>query len=217
MGRQQEMVFRTWGGKRKGAGRKPKHGKPGSPHRRRPDFDGRHPVHVTLKAVRTMPNLRRRRVWSAVVYALAITLRRTDFRICHISIQRDHIHLIVEAENKAALARGLQGFQVSCAKQINGRMKRTGQVFADRYHMRVLTNPTMVRNAIRYVLNNARHHKERFAGLYDPCSSAKQFPGWIEQTALVRGPFFPVAYPKTYLLREGWRRLAPMSALEVPG
>jgi REP element-mobilizing transposase RayT len=218
MGRQREMVFRTWGGKRKGAGRKPKvPGKRGSPHRRRPDFDGRHPVHVTLKAVHTLPNLRRRRVWSAAVYALAITARRTDMRICHISIQRDHIHLIVEADNKVALARGLQGFQISCAKQINSRLGRSGRVFADRYHMRVLTNPTMVRNAIRYVLNNARHHEERFAGLFDPCSSARQFAGWIEAPRFVTGPFFLVAHPKTYLLRESWKRLAPLSAREVPG
>src|SRR5512134_1399202 len=80
--RQQEIVFRTWGGRRKGAGRKPSvPGKPGAKHRRRPDFDGRHPLHVTLRVTRELPNLRRRHVWQALVWALAVTARRDDMRV----------------------------------------------------------------------------------------------------------------------------------------
>jgi REP element-mobilizing transposase RayT len=71
-----------------------------------------------------LTNLRRRHVWQAVQYALAITARRTSFRICHVSIQRNHVHLIVEANDHVALARGLQGFQISCATQINARLGR---------------------------------------------------------------------------------------------
>jgi hypothetical protein len=62
-----------------------------------------------------------------------------------------------------------------------------------------------------------RHHGERFAGAFDPYSTAAQFPGWIESTALVRGPTLPVKYPKTFLLAQGWKRLGAISAWDVPG
>jgi REP element-mobilizing transposase RayT len=217
MARQGSFTFpSTHGGRRKGAGRKPRvPGRSSSPHKRRPAIDARHPQHVTLRV--RLSNLRRRQVSQATQYALAITARRTDLRICHVSIQRNHIHLICEAQDHMSLARGLQGFQISCAKQINARLGRTGQVFTDRYHARALTNPTMVRNAVRYVLNNARHHQERFAGLHDPFSTAKQFPGWREAQPFVQGPFLPVKYPRTFLLAESWKRVARPSAREIPG
>lgn len=50
---------------------------------------------------------------------LAFDEVRGAFRIIHISIQRTHVHLIVEADNKLALTRGMQSFLASAAKQIN--------------------------------------------------------------------------------------------------
>src|SRR5262245_49959249 len=41
------------GGKRKNAGRKPKNGKAGVPHRTRPKHAARYPLHLTLRAART--------------------------------------------------------------------------------------------------------------------------------------------------------------------
>ncbi len=49
---------RTWGGVRAGAGRPSKRARPNPAHSRRPDHDGRHPVHVTLRAVPDAPSLR---------------------------------------------------------------------------------------------------------------------------------------------------------------
>jgi hypothetical protein len=51
-------------------------------------------------------------------------------------VRRDAIHLVVEANDKLALARGMQGFQVSAARGINRAAKRSGRVFADRYRAR---------------------------------------------------------------------------------
>ena len=49
-GQQLELPRTNWGGRRRGAGRKPRPGgKTGAPHRRRPWHDRRHPVHVSLK------------------------------------------------------------------------------------------------------------------------------------------------------------------------
>ena len=48
-----------------------------------------------------------------------MTARRADFRICHVSIQATHVHLLVEADDRMALARGMQGFQIACARRFN--------------------------------------------------------------------------------------------------
>jgi putative transposase len=74
-------------------------------------------------------------------------------------VQGNHIHLIVEAENKRALARGMQGLQIRIAKGLNRVMKRRGKVFSDRYHAHILRTPTEVRNALRYVRENHRKHE----------------------------------------------------------
>ena len=56
-----------------------------------------------------------------------------DFRIVHISIQKNHIHLVVEAANKDALRRGMQRFAIRAARAINAAFNREGKVFAFRY------------------------------------------------------------------------------------
>src|SRR4029079_11013648 len=81
-------------------GRKPKGARAGSPHRKRRDLNARHPVHVVLRVVSAVDNLRRRATYKAVREATLTTARREDFRIVHLSIQRNHLHLLVEADHK---------------------------------------------------------------------------------------------------------------------
>jgi hypothetical protein len=88
-----EMTFWTHGGKRRGARRKPKGQRPGAAHAARPEHDPRHPVHVTMRVVGSAAGLRRRDTYLALREATIVTARREDFRITHMSIQRDHIHL----------------------------------------------------------------------------------------------------------------------------
>src|SRR5689334_1081215 len=160
------MVFRTHGGKRRGAGRKPNGSRSRERHEARHEHDPRHPVHVTIRIVGNVGGLRRRDIYLALREATIVTSKREDFRIAHMSIQRDHIHLIVEADHKTALSKGVQGFSISAARQINkaitarGGDRRTGKVISDRFHARPLTSPRAVRNAISYTLNNWRHHRE---------------------------------------------------------
>src|SRR5262249_56829010 len=96
---------------------------------------------------------------------------RARFRIVHVSIQRNHVHMLVEADSKLALARGMQGFQISAARNINTLLgpdkyrRRRGPVFADRYHLEVITSPRQARHALSYVLNNWRKHREDRSGL----------------------------------------------------
>jgi REP element-mobilizing transposase RayT len=233
--RQIELVFRTHGGKRPGAGRKPKGDRPGASHRARPVHDPRHPVHVTIRVVGSAAGLRCKNMYLAVREATIITAKREDFRIVQMSIQRDHLHLIVEATSRAALSRGVRGFSISAARQINkaftarGGDRRTGRVIGERFHARPLTSPRAVRNTLAYCLGNWRHHGEDRAPSartwkVDPYSSGALFAGWKE---LEGSPFFwplPPKYlplivlrPQTWLLRS-WDRFHPLiSAREVPG
>ena len=229
------MVFRTHGGKRRGAGRKPKGKRSSERHKARPEHNPRHPLHVTIRIVGNVNGLRRRDTYLALREATIVTAKRDDFRIVHMSVQRDHLHLIVEADSKQALSKGVQGFSISAARQINkaitarGGDRRTGKVISDRFHAHPLTTPRAVRNTIAYVLNNWKRHGEDRANFaqswrVDPFSSGALFAGWKE---LEGSPIFwplPPTYqplivfrPRTWLLRS-WNRFHPLiSVQEVPG
>src|SRR5438034_650599 len=92
-------------------GPKPKGRRAGSPHKVRPELKARNPVHVVLRVVSAVGSLRRRSTYKAVREATLTTARREDFRIVHLSIQRNHLHLLVEADHKGALASGMQAFR----------------------------------------------------------------------------------------------------------
>jgi putative transposase len=150
-----------WGGARKGAGRPRKDGtkplKPGVKHRVRPLLATRFPVHVTWRINREVWSLRSNRFFKRlerVMYAGG----KDDFRVVHYAFQKDHIHLIVEAFDRSALSRGMKGLGVRVARAVNRIMNRRGNVVPDRYHANILLNPTMVRNARRYLLKNAFKH-----------------------------------------------------------
>ncbi len=123
---QVEMVFRTHGGRRPGAGRKPKGARAGASHRARPEHDPRHPVHVTMRVVGSAAGLRCKDMYLAVREATIASAQREGFRIVQMSIQRDHLHLIVEADSRAALSSGVRGFSISAARQINKAFTERG-------------------------------------------------------------------------------------------
>jgi REP element-mobilizing transposase RayT len=242
---EQQELFRPRGAKGKSkskskrkrnrnrAGRKPKGARAGSRHQKRPVVKPQHPLHVVMRVVSAVGNMRRRSLYRAMRDATITAALREQIRIVHISIQRTHVHMLVEAENKVALARGMQGFQISAARNINtalavGSRRRRGSVFADRYHLEVITSPTRAHHAIRYIVNNWRKHKEDRHGLastwlVDPFSTGILFPDWKEREdkALMwpmRDTYDPliVRRPASWLLREGWKRAGSISVHDVP-
>src|SRR5258705_308714 len=194
--KQLEMKLPTWGGKRSGAGRKPKNEKAGVSHDRRSQFAAPHPVHVTMRVLWGVGFLRGFSRKRAIENALRAAKERFGMRVVHYSIQGTHLHLIVEADEPAALSRAVQGLAIRIARALNRVARRTGKVFADRFHAHVLESLRKVKNAVRYVLENFRHHlREDLApqGL-DPCSSA----GWKDDRSGTGPPF---SLPRTWLLR----------------
>jgi REP element-mobilizing transposase RayT len=226
---------KKWGGKREGAGRPPKGKRSSERHKTRPRVLGSQPVHVICRVARDVGSLRKNYMFAALRWATIAVAKHEDFRIVHFSIQGTHLHLIVEAENRTALSKGMKALLISGAKQIHAAIyertgtRRKGKVFTDRFHMRILKTPREVRNAIAYVLNNWRHHDEDRANhakawKVDPFSNAWQFNGWKQR----EGEWLPYRTPRTYLslvtwfpkswlLREGWRKHGLISIHEIPG
>lgn len=162
--------------------------------------------------------MRRREEYAALRLAFSKRCEGDTFRVLHYSVQHDHVHMIVEASDRAAVARALQGLLISIAKRLNWLWRRGGTVFDDRYHDRTLKTPREVRNAIVYVLNNARKHGSGQRTL-DPFSSGPWFDGWREEVRIRGGEGVerPVGFCRTWLLRIGWRRHGLIGISEVPG
>ena len=206
---------RTWGGARPGAGRKPGQ-RPKVPHVVRPSHRASHPVHVTVRARAGLPSFREQAIGSAIRDAVDASGRSRilggSFRIVHFSVQTNHVHLIVEAHDKESLSRGMRGLNTRLARAVNRVLRVRGRVWGERYHAHALRTPREVRNAIVYVLMNAKKHGVRLSGI-DRFSSAQWFDGLAEHTPADEPP---TAAPKTWLAREGWRKHGLLRVHERP-
>ncbi len=141
--------------------------------------------------------------------------------------QGDHLHLIVEADSKQALSRGMRGLAIRIARRVNALVSRRGKLWADRFFSRELKSPRVVRNALAYVLNNFRKHGAAGISRIDPYSSAPYFAGFRGLAGLApcqlpsssvflltpRGvpppellEHVPVVPARTWLGNVGWRR-----------
>jgi REP element-mobilizing transposase RayT len=211
------------GGYRPGAGRPPR--RPGIVHHvRRAKVPFGCPAHVTVRVRKGVPSLRSRRFVRAFQASLADASERGSFRVVHYSLQRDHLHLIVEAAGKAALGSGMKSISARLARCVNRVFRRSGPALDGRYHLRVLKSPREVRNALAYVLLNVRKHwKQRRRAAppvrLDEASSGRWFDGWRRRP---RGPTSDgkareVAPAHSWLLRAGWRRHGLVDPAEVPG
>jgi hypothetical protein len=205
-------VVSTWGGKRAGAGRKPKPARERTnvAHRARHVHKKRHPVHVTLRALRGLPSFRHQRVHAMLQRVLGAQLKRAyraAFHVVHYSIQSNHLHLIIEADDKRTMRSGVSGLVIAFAKRLNALLERlTGKVWGERYHSRELTTPREVRNALVYLLQNWKKHGVTTEGpVVDHFSSALLFAGWKVHVDTVPEPDpWPPRNPRTWLLGAGW-------------
>jgi len=217
------MTTGEHGGPRPGAGRPAGKGSE-VPHLKRPFFKEAEPAHVTIRIRKGISSLRVKKVIRAFRSSLRQVLARDDFRLVVYSIQRNHVHLIVEAADNEAMASGMKAIASRLARVVNRVFKRSGIVLDGRYHMRALTTPREVRNALAYVLLNIRkHYRERNGHAppvrIDPASSGRWFDGWLwdAPTDSLGPDLREVSLAKSWLLRIGWRRIGLIDPAEVPG
>jgi len=213
------------GGWRPNSGR-PK-GRTSVAHEVRAEFSSRTPQHVTLKLVAALPSLRSDALVRFIRGQISMS-HKSDFRIVEFSVQHDHLHFIMEANGRDALASGIHDLKIRLARRLNRALGRHGDLFEERYHARSLASPREVRNALRYVLNNERHHAdERGVSLdprwLDPYSSAPWFEGWAAPVSTSSLPSAVLALPPptmpatVWLLTLGWKKHGLIAFDEVPG
>lgn len=176
---------------------------------------------MSIKRVAGAPSFRAQRVYAGILHELAAAVAR-GVRVLHYSIQDDHLHLIVEADDGPKLARAMQLLLSRIAFAVNRVSLRSGRVFRDRHHRHELRTPTEVRRALVYVLFNTRKHDARSASSIaanhselDPYSSSVWFVDWdpvarpppelVARERVRAGPS-PLSEPRTWLARAGWKR-----------
>jgi putative transposase len=216
----QLSLFRR-GGKRRGAGRKPKGPKALVSHAKRDPLAARHPVLVTTRLRTGLPGLRRPDAFAVLEKAFAGSIAGAEqhgLRLVHFSVQTTHLHFIVEARDARSLSHGMKGLLVRIARGLNHLWRRSGSVFADRFHARRLRTPREVRNALAYVLKNAHKHGCQRDGV-DPYSSGNEFDGWsgAPSSKLTSDASVHALKPRTWLLRYGWKRHGLIDPHERPG
>ena len=180
------------------------------------------PAHVTLKIRAGIPSLRSVRFVREAERSFRVSCDRGDFRLVHYTLQHNHAHLIVEATDACALARGMKAIGSRLARAVNRVFGRRGPVLLERFHLRVLRTPLEVRRALAYVLLNARRHAERvkYTLGVDPGSSGRWFDGWTRLPSSQRpgaASVAAVAAARTWLLRVGWRKHGLIDPNERPG
>src|SRR6185312_9413301 len=156
--RQTSFRFRSRGGRRGRSGRRPVGPRARLRHVKRPALRARFPVHVTWRMREGVWNLRTRRCFTALATAFWGGANRFGFRLVHYSVQGNHVHLLVEAEDEKSLSKGMNGLGTRIARRLNRVMGRKGKVLDDRYHGHILRTPTEVRRARTYLLQNAKKH-----------------------------------------------------------
>jgi hypothetical protein len=125
---------------------------------------------------------------------------------------------MVEGASAADLSAQMRVLFSRIAMMVNAAVGRRGALFRDRHHRHALGTPREVRNALVYILFNARKHARGTAARNeqeswaapDPFSSAPWFGEWAENA---RPPPYatplpkpPMSKPRTWLARIGWRR-----------
>jgi REP element-mobilizing transposase RayT len=212
------------GGPRRNAGRKPSK-RPVVHLIRRERFRCTTPALVTVRVLDGLPSLRAHRMVDALQKGFAASCCRAGFRLVHYSIKRDHVHMIVEADDHVALGRRMKALGTRIALAVHRLFWRAGKVMAGRYHVRRLESPRQVRNALRYVLQNIRKHTLQRTDrpgppAIDEASSGRWFTGWNIHGSSTRsrdGVPRGVAASRTWLLSVGWRRYGLIDAAEIPG
>lgn len=206
--RPQLLPFPAHGGARPGAGRKRTSLRSRVSHRARPRLAARHPVLVTIRLRAGLPSVRRKCEFALIRSAFEFAAERLGVRLIEYSVQSNHAHLI-------ALARAMKGLLVRIARGLNRLWDRCGAVVDDHYHARALTTPREVRNALVYVLQNARKHGVHLRGP-DPFSSGPAFDGWNEAIHGTIAARAPQVCARTWLLSVGWRRHGRIAITERP-
>jgi REP element-mobilizing transposase RayT len=127
-------------------------------HRSRPELLKAKPVHVTIKANKNIvPNLRSKVLYKEIRQSMK-RARILGIRIIHFTVQRDHVHMMMEADNKQQLGESMRVLSISLSKRLSHVLKRKVKALKSRYHLHILKSLQEIKNAKNYIVNNSIKH-----------------------------------------------------------
>lgn len=141
----------------KGAGRPAKNDR-GIRHTKRPEITKPSSLHLTVKVQRDKAGLKTKGVL-ALLRRSILNARKQGLRVIHFSLEYDHVHLLIEADNNRTLGKGMQAFGVTLSKAINRARKLKGTVYKHRYHFRKITSSRELKNVLNYIFTNGVKHQ----------------------------------------------------------
>jgi REP element-mobilizing transposase RayT len=123
------VVRRQHGGYRANAGRPRGRVSQLMPHLTREKVTPRDVLHVTVRCVDGLPSLRREAPRDIIEPILGAEREKKGFRLVHYAIRSNHLHLICEADDALALARGIQRITARIARALNRLFGRIAAVW----------------------------------------------------------------------------------------
>lgn len=141
----------------KGAGRPAIHDI-GIRHLARPHLKKPSSLHLTIKIKKIKADIKNKSILSILKRAI-LNARKKGLRVLHYSLEYDHVHLLIEAENNTILGKGMQAFGVTLSKAINRVRKLKGGVYKHRYHFRQISSARELKNVMNYIFSNGMKHK----------------------------------------------------------
>ncbi|MGZ3788931.1 MAG: transposase [Bacteriovorax sp.] len=154
----------------KGAGR-PAIVDKGIRHTRRPFLKKPSSLHLTVKIKKNKADLKNKSVLGILKRAI-LNARRQGLKVIHYSLEYDHVHLLIEAENNHILGKGMQAFGVTLSKAINRMRRLKGGVYKHRYHFRQISGTRELKNVMKYIFTNGLKHKTA-KGIVNPYNSLR--------------------------------------------
>jgi REP element-mobilizing transposase RayT len=150
-------------------------------HRARPLLPKNTPVHVTIKIRPFLFQTLRKKVYFKKISRAISRARSKGLRIIHFTVQKDHLHFMIEAENNKQLAKGMQALGISLSKSLKGNIaKHIRSVYKSRYHLHILNTIREIKNTKLYILGNAIKHGV-IKNTFDTYSSVLKAPELIWQ------------------------------------
>ncbi|MGZ3787001.1 MAG: transposase [Bacteriovorax sp.] len=127
-------------------------------HTSRPFLKKPSSLHLTVKIKKNKAEMKNKSVFSLLKRAI-LNARRQGLKVIHYSLEYDHVHLLIEAENNHILGKGMQAFGGTFSKAINRMRKLKGGVYKHRYHFRKISSARELKNVMNYIFTNGLKHK----------------------------------------------------------
>lgn len=197
-----------WGGRRHGSGRKRIHSR-GVAHKTREKVTVRTPLHVNFKYRTSIKNKESLRILKRAV----MNARSLGLRVIHFSMQSNHLHFILEADNNKILTKGMRSLTITFAKGL-----KKGRVQIERYHLHVLKSVKETKNAIHYVLFNQQKHEkgtyskiDRYSSLLSTSNALKIIQNYARESKITlrieRNETWILDAGNSYFLKQGHLQL----------